>query len=93
MQNYDVLRPLLHKLEYWQKLDVDDQAAILALPHNVKTLEQGQYVVREFDRAIYSCVLLSGMAVRHKIVGGGSRQIVAIHMKGEIVDLQNSLLD
>jgi hypothetical protein len=33
------------------------------------------------------------MAVRHKIVGGGSRQIVAIHMKGEIVDLQNSLLD
>jgi CRP-like cAMP-binding protein len=92
MQDHAALQPLLRKLEYWQKLDAGDQTAILALPHTVKTLEQGQYVVREFDRAEYSCVLLSGMAVRHKIVGGGSRQIVAIHMKGELVDLQNSLL-
>ena len=30
--------------------------------------------------------------MRHKVVGDGSRQIVAIHMKGELVDLQNSLL-
>ena len=38
------------------------------------------------------CVLLSGFAIRHKIVAGGQRQIIAIHMKGEMVDLQNSLL-
>ncbi len=30
--------------------------------------------------------------MRHKIVAGGARQIVALHMKGDIVDLQNSLL-
>jgi CRP-like cAMP-binding protein len=36
--------------------------------------------------------MLSGYSVRHKIVAGGHRQIVAIHMKGEMVDLQNSLL-
>jgi CRP-like cAMP-binding protein len=36
--------------------------------------------------------MLSGFSIRHKIVGGGFRQIVAIHMKGEMVDLQNSLL-
>jgi CRP-like cAMP-binding protein len=36
--------------------------------------------------------MLSGFSVRHKIVAGGMRQIVAIHMKGEMVDLQNSLL-
>jgi CRP-like cAMP-binding protein len=58
----------------------------------VKTLENNHYVVREGDRAEYSCVLLSGFAVRHKVVAGGFRQIVAIHMKGEMVDLQNSLL-
>jgi CRP-like cAMP-binding protein len=37
-------------------------------------------------------VLLSGFAIRSKIVAEGHRQIVAIHMRGELVDLQNSLL-
>ena len=36
--------------------------------------------------------MLSGFAIRHKIVAGGARQIVAIHMKGDVVDLQNSFL-
>ena len=37
-------------------------------------------------------MLLAGFAIRHKIVAGGQRQIIAIHMKGEMVDLHNSLL-
>ena len=86
------LEPLVRKLEYWRTLDEADRAAILALPFTVKTFEANHYVVREFDRATHSCLLLSGFAVRHKIVAGGARQIVSIHMKGEMVDLQNSLL-
>lgn len=86
------LDPMLRKLQYWHKLSPDDQAAVLALPHTIRKLEPHNYIVREFDRAEYSCVLLSGFAIRHKIVAGGQRQIVAIHMKGELVDLQNSLL-
>ena len=84
---------MVRKLQYWARLDADDQAALLALPHQVKVLEQNQYVVRERDRPTHSCVMLSGFSVRHKIVVGGNRQIVAIHLKGELVDLQNSLLD
>jgi CRP-like cAMP-binding protein len=83
---------MLRKLEYWHKFDADDRAALLALPHTVRTLEHNHYIVREFDRAEYSCVLLSGFAVRHKIVAGGARQILSVHMKGDLVDLQNSLL-
>jgi len=37
-------------------------------------------------------LLLSGYAYRHKVAGNGGRQILSIHMKGDIVDLQNSLL-
>jgi CRP-like cAMP-binding protein len=37
--------------------------------------------------------MLSGYSVRTKLVGTGDRQIVSIHMKGEMVDLQNSLLE
>ena len=83
---------MVRKLAYAHNLDSADRAALLALPHMVKTFEQHHYVVRERDRPTHSCVMLSGFAVRHKIVGGGYRQIVAIHMKGEMVDLQNSLL-
>jgi CRP-like cAMP-binding protein len=83
---------MVHKLAYWHKLDSADRAALLALPHTLKSLEQHHYIIRERDRATHCCVLLSGFAIRHKIVGGGYRQICAIHMKGEMVDLQNSLL-
>ena len=86
------LEPLVRKLRYWQELSPDDRQAILDLPHTVRTVEQNHYIVREFDRAEHSCVLLRGYAIRHKLVASGHRQIVAIHMKGELVDLQNSLL-
>jgi len=86
------LEPMLRKLEYWQPLSQEDSDAVLGLPHTMKRLEAHNYIVREFDRAEFSCVLLSGFAIRHKIVSGGQRQIVAIHMRGELVDLQNSLL-
>jgi CRP-like cAMP-binding protein len=86
------LEPMVRKLEYRGKFSDEDRAALLALPHIVKTMENQHYIVREGDRATHSCLMLAGFSVRHKIVGSGSRQIVAIHMKGEMVDLQNSLL-
>ena len=86
------LEPLVRKLSYWQRLDGADRSALLALPHVVRPFEQHQYIIRERDRASHACVMLAGFSIRHKIVGGGYRQIVAIHMKGDLVDLQNSLL-
>jgi CRP-like cAMP-binding protein len=91
---------LVNKLAYWAKLDrflgdgfdAADEEALLALPHRTKRLERLGYIVREREAATHSCVMLSGYAIRHKIVLGGARQIVAIHMKGDIVDLQNSFL-
>ncbi len=86
------LEPMVKKLDRWVTLDDDDRAAIRALPHRERTLESGQYIVREFDRAEHSCLLRSGFAYRHKVIGDGSRQILSIHMAGDLVDLQNSLL-
>jgi CRP-like cAMP-binding protein len=86
------LQPMVNRLSYHHHLDADDRAALLALPHAIRTFERNHYVVREYDRATHSCVLLRGYAVRTKMVAGGGRQICSLHMKGEIVDLQNSLL-
>ena len=84
---------MLRKLEYRGNFSAADRAALLALPHRRKRMEQHDYVVRQGDLAEHSCVLLAGYCVRQKIVGNGARQIDAIQMKGEIVDLQNSLLE
>ena len=94
MQNSSAhpLAPLVQKLEYSGPLGEDDRAAVLALPHTLKALEPHSYIVREGDLPTHSCLLRSGFVYRHKIVGGGKRQIVSIHMKGDVVDLQNSLL-
>ncbi|MDO7841797.1 Crp/Fnr family transcriptional regulator [Sphingomonas immobilis] len=35
---------------------------------------------------------MSGYAFRHKVAGNGGRQIFSIHMKGDVVDLHNSIL-
>lgn len=86
------LKPLVEKLGYRVQLDSTDRAAIMALPFTPKLIERHHYVVREYDVANHSCLMLSGYAVRSKVVNSGARQIVSIHIKGEMVDLQNSLL-
>ncbi len=92
MPSQSALEPMLQKLTYRYPLQKSDEEAILALPHRVKSVEAHHYVVREREKATHSCLMLSGFSVRHKIVIGGARQIVAIHMKGDMVDLQNSML-
>ena len=86
------LEPMLRKLEYWVPLKAADREALLGLPHAVKTMEAHHYIVRERERPTHSCVMVRGFSIRHKIVGTGHRQICAVHMKGDLVDLQNSLL-
>ena len=87
------LEPMIETLNYHVQLDADDRAAIRALSCKVKMLERHATIIREHDRPTHSCVMLSGFSVRFKLTGTGSRQILAIHMKGDMVDLQNSVLE
>lgn len=91
-QTDHTLEPLVRKLAYRVRLDDADRDAILQLPYRTRRLERREFLVREGDRNTHSSVLLSGFAMRNKIVGGGARQILAIHVRGEMMDLQNSLL-
>lgn len=86
------LEPLVEKLAYRSELDADDRSAILALPFTIKRMQRHQFIVRERELATHSCVMLSGYSVRSKVVSTGHRQILALQMKGEVVDLQNSML-
>ena len=83
---------MLRKLQLWTRLDEAEQQAILMLPHKVETVRAGSYIVREGEKTRNSCLLLSGFAFRQKLAGDGGRSINAVHLQGDVVDLQNSLL-
>ena len=86
------ISPMVDKLRLWLPLTPSDEAAILSLPHVIRSLRASEFIVREDDRPTHSCLLLSGYAIRHKVAGNGGRQIFSIHMKGDVVDLHNSIL-
>lgn len=86
------LWPIIEKLQLWSPLSEADQAALLALPFTARHLKAGHYVVWDGDRPQHSCLLIHGFAYRQKVVGDGAKQIFSIHMDGDLVDLQNSLL-
>jgi CRP-like cAMP-binding protein len=83
---------MVQKFERRAPLNDSDRQALSSLPHRVQTYEPGRYVVREGATVEESALILSGLAFRHKITADGARQIVSIHVPGDFVDLEGSLL-
>jgi CRP-like cAMP-binding protein len=84
---------LLHELEAHARLSAEDRQSVLDLPHRLRRLDAGSYLIREGDRPAHCAVLLSGYAYRQKVTGTGSRQIMAVCIPGDAVDLQNMFID
>ena len=87
----DTFGSVIRKLERLTTLDDADRAAIAGLPFTLGRGRASHYVVRERDRVVNCCVLLSGYACRHKTTSEGGRQIVSFHLPGDILDLQHIL--
>lgn len=92
MSDPSSLSPMVSKLSLWLPLTAEEQAAILALPHIIRRLSAGEFIVREDERPTHCCLLLNGYVIRQKVAGNGGRQIFSIHMRGDVVDLHNSVL-
>lgn len=86
------LQPMADRLSAHGDLNDDDRQAILDLPYRMKHLERLAHVVHERETIVQCCVIVTGFAIRYKIVGAGARQIVAMHTAGDMVDLQNAFL-
>ena len=87
------LHMLLRRLELIVELAEADRQAILALPHRTRLVEASTYLTREGDLPTVCGVLGSGFAYRQKLTGDGVRQIVALHIPGDALDLQHLFLD
>jgi len=87
------LQNLLRQLELYSDLPDEDQLLIFDLPHRVRRVDAGSYLVREGDVPTHCTIVASGYAYRQKVTGDGSRQIIAVCIPGDAIDLQNMFLD
>ncbi len=83
---------MVRKLEIHTPLQPSDRAALLALPHTIRTYDPSAYLVREGEAPEHCAVLLSGFAYRQKLTGSGMRQIVSMHVPGDALDFQHLFL-
>jgi CRP-like cAMP-binding protein len=81
-------RPLLQKLAIDTALSAEDVAAIAALPMTGKEAAARTTLAREGALSTHCSVLLEGFACRSKTAASGKRQILSVHIPGEILDLE-----
>jgi CRP-like cAMP-binding protein len=85
---------MVRKLATRVALNDQDRAAILSLPHIVKTWPRASHIVREGEPPQKYCAMIqSGFAFHQKNTVQGSRQIVSLQLAGDFLDLQNLFLD
>jgi CRP-like cAMP-binding protein len=80
---------LITRLRTTSALDEQDVEAIRSLPAVIKHYTPGQAIVRDGDRPAECCLVSQGFCVRSKTTSNGRRQILSIHIPGEIPDLQS----
>lgn len=87
----EALTMMFRRLERHRPLGAWDRKAVMGLPVLPKVLEAGNYLIREGETPSQVCILVSGFLYGHKMTGNGLRQIVSIHMQGDVLDLQTIL--
>jgi CRP-like cAMP-binding protein len=89
---FSPFEPFVERLAQCVKLSPADRAALMELPQTGKTYEAGSHISREGDRPTHCSVIAAGFACEHKLVRNGSRQIVAIHMRGDGIAMDSAIL-
>ena len=89
MDRETVLASMLRRLNTVSKLDPADIDAIRGLPIAVRHWEGGRGIVSDGERPKECCLIIEGFCIRSKTTMRGGRQILSIHIAGEIPDLQS----
>ena len=83
---------LLRRLQTYAAISEEDTRDILALPVTVKKFPAEATVVSDGQRSTECCLVVDGFCVRSKTIADGKRQILSIHIPGEIPDLMSLFL-
>jgi len=86
------LDTFFRKLERRDVLSSEERDALIAAAGAEAHFPAGGDLVREGERPNHSILLLSGISTRYNLLSNGQRQITAIHVPGDFVDLHSLLL-
>lgn len=87
-----MLQSLSLKFRQRVELSADEQAVLDKVPAREKKYLPRQDIVSAGSRATTSCMVIEGLSARYKLLSNGRRQITAINVPGDFVDLQSFLL-
>ena len=95
MQSANIItfEKLATRLDLRSKLGGGDHEAIAHLDYMPEDIKAGGYLVRHGEKQTRCPLILEGYAYRQKLTDTGTRQIVAIQMPGDFVDLQTLFLE
>jgi CRP-like cAMP-binding protein len=80
---------LIRKLDGATPLSEADKKAIRNLPVTIKTIEPGQALLHEGNLFPYCCLILEGWTYCQQVLSNGRRQILSLHIPGDLPDLQS----
>lgn len=80
---------LIKKLTVSNVLDNDDIQALQRLPIIERKLAAQQTIVADGSRPKECCLIVEGFAFRAKMTHDGHRQVLSLHIPGDIPDLQS----
>jgi len=83
---------LAQKLGVRDELTPDELRALDRAVSRVREVKADDDIVPAGQHLSESCLLLEGMSARYKLLGDGRRQITAVHVPGDFVDLHSFLL-
>ena len=83
---------LARSLERRDRLSPEEHRLIAQLPARKRRFESGGELVAEHSEPSESCLILSGFVARAQFLPDGKRQLTAVHIAGDFVDLHALLL-
>jgi CRP-like cAMP-binding protein len=81
--------PLALKLSQRDTLSGEERAVLDDAISRTRVLGPHEDIVREGDRPTDSTLVLEGFTCRYNLLGDGKRQITALHVTGDFVDLHS----
>ncbi|MBE7182956.1 MAG: Crp/Fnr family transcriptional regulator [Methylobacterium mesophilicum] len=93
MNRESILTPFLLSLRARDHVSVEDTGRLETLPWRLRDVKADEEFILEGSQAHESCLIVSGYAARSRHLSDGRRQLTAVHISGDFVDLHSLHLD
>ena len=88
----ELLEPFFRKIAARDALGQEERRALVEAADERLVFEAGEDLVSEGQRPIRRMLVADGFTSRYRLLSGGDRQLTAIHVPGDFVDLHSFLI-